>query len=153
VIIGGYVGEKERTRDALASAGCALITLRDEALGVMSPSKLHAALAMGIPILYIGPAGSNVDEAIRTFGCGLSVRQGDAAAVVSFINSLRQDPTAHRAMRVKAREAFISRFSDKNGFDAFDALLGACAIPRPAADKSGASSQYVSSTAGPVRAL
>lgn len=153
VLVGGYVGEKERTLDALASAGCALITLRDEALGVMSPSKLHAALAMGIPILYIGPEGSNVDKAIRTFGCGLSVRKGDVASVVSFIESMRTDPSAYRAMRLKARQAFVSRFSDKCAFDAFDALLGTWASSRTAADEGGSGSRYASSTVGTARAL
>ena len=31
----------------------------------MSPSKLHANLAAGLPVLYVGPEGSNVDEAIK----------------------------------------------------------------------------------------
>jgi hypothetical protein len=56
-------------------------------------------------------------------------------------------------MRLKARQAFLSRFSDKSAFDAFDALLGTCASPRPAADERSAGSRYVSSTAGPARAL
>ena len=153
VIVRGYVGDKERTRDALASAGCALITLRDDALGVMSPSKLHAALAMGVPILYVGPEGSNVDEAIRTFGCGLSVRQGDAASVVSFIESLRQNPAAHREMRIKARHAFLSRYSDRSAFDAFDALLAECVKARTVTDESRSNPHYGTSTVGPARAL
>ena len=54
-------------------------------LGVMSPSKLHSNLAMGLPILYVGPEGGNVDEAIRRFGCGVSLRPGQTQEVADFI--------------------------------------------------------------------
>ena len=37
----------------------------DEILGVMSPSKMHGNLAMGLPILFVGPKGCNVDEAVQ----------------------------------------------------------------------------------------
>ena len=45
--------------------GVALITLDERSIGVMSPSKLHANLAAGLPVVYVGPQGSNVDEAIE----------------------------------------------------------------------------------------
>ena len=47
VRVTGYVAA-ERLRSLMAAADCALITMRDEMLGVMSPSKLHANLAMGL---------------------------------------------------------------------------------------------------------
>src|SRR5205085_5980399 len=51
----------EMTPRVLAAGGCGLVTLRDRILGVMSPSKLHSYLAAGLPVVYIGPEGSNVD--------------------------------------------------------------------------------------------
>ena len=54
----------------MAGADLALITLDDRGLGVMSPSKLHANLAAGLPVVYVGPEGSNVDEAIRALRRG-----------------------------------------------------------------------------------
>ena len=95
VVLQEYVPEAEK-RAMLSLADCALITLQDFALGVMSPSKLHANLAMGVPVLYIGPAGGNVDEAIRRYDCGGSFRKSDVAGVTQFLQDLR-------AMRSDAR--------------------------------------------------
>ena len=108
---------------AMGSAGCALITLRDSFLGIISPSKLHAALAMALPILYVGPEGSNVDEAIRRFDCGVSLRHGNAEGVVNFIRRLRSDADYAGGLRQRAREAFERGFSDQQALPAFDRVI------------------------------
>ena len=92
----------------MAGRSGALIMLDDRALGLMSPSKLHANLAAGLPILYVGPAGSNVDEAIgHGFGC--SVRHGDVDGLVAAVRGLRDDPGAAE----RARAAFDDAYSDE----------------------------------------
>ena len=83
----------------------ALITLDDRSLGVMSPSKLHANLAAGLPILYVGPERSNVDEAIRRHDVGRSVRHGNVAAFVTAVRDLATDD----AVSARARHAFESK--------------------------------------------
>jgi glycosyltransferase involved in cell wall biosynthesis len=122
VILHDYI-PKEQTPSLMSAAGCALITLRDEALGVMSPSKLHSNLAMGLAVLYVGPRGSNVDDAIEKFGCGVSLRHGDVQGVIDFIRWLASDATARQAMQRRAREAFESAYSDARAFERFDLLL------------------------------
>lgn len=113
----------EQVPQAMAAGGCALITLRDDMLGVMSPSKVHANLAAGLPILYVGPEGSNVDEAVKNFECGLSVRHGDADKIVAFIKQLVQDPQAHQALRDRSRSAFDQAYNDLQTLPQFEALL------------------------------
>jgi glycosyltransferase involved in cell wall biosynthesis len=110
-------------RAAMASVGCALITLRDSFLGIISPSKLHAALAMSLPVLYVGPEGSNVDEAIRRFDCGVSLRHGNAEGVVDFVRRLRSDADYAGGLRRRAREAFERGFSDQQALPAFDRVI------------------------------
>lgn len=122
VILREYV-PKELTASVMSAAGCALITLRDEALGVMSPSKLHSNLAMGLPVLYIGPERSNVDDAIRRFGCGASVRHGDVAGALAFVRRMASDPPARAAMRLRAREAFEEAYCDARTLPQFDRLI------------------------------
>ena len=107
----------------LASADVALITLRDEMLGVMSPSKLHSALGAGLPILYIGPHGGNVHEAIERFGCGISLRHGDVDGVVEFLSRLRSDPRARQDYALRSRQAFEAAYTDQVGLARFDSLL------------------------------
>ena len=122
VLLREYV-PKELTPSVMKAAGCALITLRDEALGVMSPSKLHSNLAMGLPVLYIGPERSNVDDALRRFACGVSLRHGDVTGAVAFIRTLASDPAARQTMRQRARAAFEQAYCDVRTLPQFDRLL------------------------------
>lgn len=128
VVLHGYV-PKDQTPSVMASAHCALITLRDIALGVMSPSKLHANLAAALPVLYIGPEASNVDDAIRQFECGVSVRHGDASGVVAFVRRMLADRAAGRgafeSLRARARRAFDEAYCDSVTLPAFDRVIDA----------------------------
>lgn len=122
IILHGYV-PKEDTPAVMAAAHCALITLRDIALGVMSPSKMHSNLAMGLPVLYIGPETSNVDRAIRSFGCGASVRNGDVDEVVSFIRAMMNDNESYQTLRKRARRAFDEAYCDIRTLPQFEQVL------------------------------
>jgi colanic acid biosynthesis glycosyl transferase WcaI len=130
VILRGYV-PKEETPAVLAGADCTLITLDEGSLGIMSPCKLHGSLAMGIAVAYIGPAGTNVDEAIRTYGCGFSVRQGDADELVRAIRRLRDDEELTAEMSRNARRAFEEAYSDARTLPQHDALLNRLASGSP----------------------
>lgn len=110
---------KDDTPAVMAGAAGALITLDDRSLGVMSPSKLHANLAAGLPILYVGPQGSNVDEAIEATGCGWSLRHRDVDALVAAVRAL---PDADD-LRRRARQAFETRYVDTATLPRFDAVL------------------------------
>ncbi len=114
---------KEQTPAIMAQADCALITLEDPMLGVMSPSKLHANLAMGLPIIYVGPQRSNVDEAIERFGCGISLRPGDAQGLADFARKLLHEPQTRAEFRHRARQAFEEAYCDRVALPKFDAVL------------------------------
>ncbi|MEW6566754.1 MAG: glycosyltransferase family 4 protein [Chloroflexota bacterium] len=122
VILHRYV-PKEETPSVLASAHCGLITLRDEYLGVICPSKPHSYLAMGLPVLYVGPEGGNVDEAIRRFDCGLSLRHGDVEGMVAFIRRLMADREHFQRLRLQARRAFDEAYVDTKTLPQFDQVL------------------------------
>jgi glycosyltransferase involved in cell wall biosynthesis len=125
VVLHGYV-PKENTPGVLAGADGALITLDERSLGVMSPSKLHANLAAGLPVLYVGPRGSNVDEAIERFDCGASLREGDVDGLVAAVRSLRTDD----AQRHNARRAFDEAYCDTATLPQLDELLDPTYTPR-----------------------
>lgn len=122
VVMHGYV-DKDVTPAVLRGAHTALICLDDAALGVMSPSKLHGSLGMGLPITYVGPARSNVDEAIERFGCGASVRHGDVDGLVAAIRAWRDDPARREAAARAARKAFEEAYCDAATLPQWDALL------------------------------
>lgn len=120
---------KDQTPAVMRAADCALITLEDPMRGVMSPSKLHSNLAMGLPILYVGPEGANVDEAIRRFGCGVSLRIGQARQMADFIQTLSRNPSLHFDLRRRAREAFEKAYCDEQTLPRFDQILSALRNP------------------------
>ncbi len=114
---------KDQTPRLLADADVALITLRDSSRGVMSPSKLHSNLAAGLPVLYVGPAGSNVDEALTRFNCGVSLRNGDAQGAAEFLRSLIASPDYSIRLSERSRGAFESAYCDRETLPRFCDLL------------------------------
>lgn len=129
VTLKGYVPKSE-TLSTMRAADCALITLHDFALGVMSPSKLHSNLAMGLPVLYVGPEGSNVDEAIRTYRCGVSIRNGRPEEIAEWIRRVMQSPDELSGLRERARSAFEQAYCDKQALSKFDGVIDALADPK-----------------------
>ena len=122
VILHGYV-PKERTPSVMAVADCALITLRDNSLGVMSPSKLHSNLAMHLPIIYLGPKKSNVDDAISRYDCGISLCVDDSAGMVEFIRRHMKRDNTFLTMRNRARQAFDSAYVDQQTLPQFSRIV------------------------------
>lgn len=114
---------KEMTPDVMAHADCALITLNESALGLISPSKLHSNLAMSLPVIYIGPEEGNVDQAIESYGCGLSVRHGEDQKVVAFIENLRTDMRLLEYYQRNARRAFEQAYNDGVTLPQFDEII------------------------------
>lgn len=131
VVVHSYV-PKETTPGVMASTDCALITLRENMLGVMSPSKLHANLAMRLPVAYVGPVKSNVDDAIDRFACGVSVREGDVDTLVSYIRSLASDSARHERDRAAARRAFDEAYNDRVTLAALTAVIAPASEANPA---------------------
>jgi colanic acid biosynthesis glycosyl transferase WcaI len=122
VLLHGYV-PKDQTPMVMGAAACALITLDDSALGVMSPSKMHSNLAMSLPVIYVGPKRSNVDDAIARFGCGVSLRLGDVEGLVDYVRRMIANPAGLAEQRRLAREAFDRAYCDTQTHALFDEVL------------------------------
>jgi colanic acid biosynthesis glycosyl transferase WcaI len=138
---------KEQTPSVMGAADCALITLQDFALGVMSPSKLHANLAMGLPVIYVGPRHGNVDQAIEEFECGLSVRHGEAARIADWIRGVIAAPEQLTLLRRRARHAFDAAYCDTQALSRFDLVLdGVRADGYPHTQAPGATSAVSNSS-------
>lgn len=120
---------KEQVPSLLAAVDVALITLRADAGGVMSPSKLHSCLAAGLPILYVGPPNSNVDDCLRKYDCGGSFRNGDVAGVVGFLRNLLRNPQARDRLGRESRRAFECDYTDQRQIPEICRLIEELAPP------------------------
>ncbi len=122
VVLHDYV-DKDQTPGVLAGADATLICLDDQALGVMSPSKLHGSLGMATPVVYVGPDGSNITEAIDRFACGISVRTGDVDGLVDAVRAWKTDPGSLATAAAQARVAFLEQYCDEATLPLWDELL------------------------------
>lgn len=122
LVLWDYV-PKSLTPSVMASADCALITLHDAILGLISPSKLHSNLAMRLPVVYIGPKGGNVDVAVERFNCGVSLRHGQIDVLVDFVRKLAGDAKQLQEYRARARKAFEDAYCDTRTLPKFDQVL------------------------------
>lgn len=122
VVLHPYVPEED-IASVMRTADCALITLADWSLGIMSPSKLHGNLAMGLPVIYVGPEGSNVDEAILRSNCGMSLRDGDVEGLVEFVKACQASPEKLTELKQHARAAFDAHYNDAVVLRRWDTLL------------------------------
>ncbi|QDU32285.1 putative glycosyl transferase [Poriferisphaera corsica] len=121
-IFNGYVPFEELPA-VMNSADLAYITLRNDCAGMASPSKVHANLAMGLPVLFSGPLKSNVDIAVTEHEAGLSVREGDVDGMERFVRELIADKKKLAMYQVNAREAFDKAYNDVATHEQFDELL------------------------------
>ena len=141
-----YVPEAQ-VHSALATADVGLITLADDAAGVMSPSKLHAYLAASVPVIYAGPPGGNVAAAIERFACGVRVSPCDGAAMAECVRRLMTERRWLAAMKRRARYAFEQAYCDEKTLPQFDAVFDATVNP-PCVGAEGSAASASSEASG-----
>jgi glycosyltransferase involved in cell wall biosynthesis len=124
VLVLGYQAE-ETLAGSLSAADLHAVVMGEPFVGIVHPSKIYNVLAVGIPVLYIGPAESHVTEIARD-GDGAggprwfhAARHGDAEAVVSHILAAR----AERAFRTESELAAAERFTRERTLAALAAAI------------------------------
>lgn len=96
---------KEDLAAFLAAADVHLVTVRENLGGLVVPSKIYGILAVGRPVACVGSAGSEVTQILEESGAGISVNNGDAAALAEVLKDLAANPAGAAAMGRKARVA------------------------------------------------
>ncbi len=115
---------RERLADSLSAADVHLVSLRPEMEGLIVPSKIYGILAAGRPAVFIGDPDGEVARLIRRLDCGVTVREGDPAALAEAVRGLAVDPQLAEAMGARARAAFERAHDLEAAVRAWDALLG-----------------------------
>lgn len=68
---------QEELKYSLPAADVHLVTVGDAIRGIVHPSKVYGAMAVGRPILLVGPDENHVSDILNQFNCGWHVRHGD----------------------------------------------------------------------------
>ena len=81
-----------RLRELMESGDVHLISMADEAAGLLVPSKLYAALAVRRPCVFIGPSHSEAARVINDFKAGAVIPQSEPEMLAQAITSFRNHP-------------------------------------------------------------
>jgi len=115
---------RDRLNDLLAQADIGLVTQTDASLGSVVPSKAYSLMAAGLPILFIGPAGSTVAAMIRRFRCGWELRCGESAQLVELLDQLERHREWIAEEGARARQAFLEHYDKPVGVQRVCSVIG-----------------------------
>jgi colanic acid biosynthesis glycosyl transferase WcaI len=101
---------RELLCESLSAIDLHLVSLRSELEGLVVPSKHYGIIAAGRPAVFIGDLDGEVARAHARIGCGVSVPEGDSAALMAVIVRLAGAPDTCCAMGLAARNAFENEF-------------------------------------------
>lgn len=100
-----------------------LVTMRDEAEGLVVPSKFYGSIAVKRPVIFVGPETSEVASVIKDYKCGLvvnpDVKKNDLAQAIL---KYRNDPDLWFESEKGMKEA-LDLYHPKNSFEAWDMIL------------------------------
>jgi colanic acid biosynthesis glycosyl transferase WcaI len=75
----------EQLRTLMESGDVHLVSLRHDAAGLMVPSKIYSAFAVGRPCIFVGPQGSEAARLLSDTRAGTVVPQGNPALLADTI--------------------------------------------------------------------
>ncbi|PEN12609.1 glycosyltransferase WbuB [Longibacter salinarum] len=110
----------EELDQSLSAADLHLVTMEEEAEGLVVPSKMYGALSAGRPALFLGPTGSEAARLVEEHDCGTALAHPTGTRLANAIRSWYGRPDIESAGR-RARSAVEDGFD--RAVDAFDRIL------------------------------
>jgi glycosyltransferase involved in cell wall biosynthesis len=99
-------------RYSLSAADVHLVTVGDAVVGIVHPCKVYGAMAVGRPIVLLGPCPCHVSDLIDAYRIGWRIEHGDVDGAVRTLREIRATPPAELArMGERAREAVRAKLS------------------------------------------
>jgi hypothetical protein len=109
-------------RYSLSAADVHVVSLGDDMVGIVHPCKIYGAMAVGRPVLFLGPRPSHVADILDENPIGRHVAHGDLEAAVAAIQSFldaapdelaRMGDTAQRVLTQHFTQAYLcGKFCD-----------------------------------------
>lgn len=106
---------QEDLKYSLAAADVHLVTMGDAIRGIVHPSKVYGAMAVGRPILLIGPDENHVSDIINEFDNGWHVRHGDVDDAERVLRKIAGMPAGELAAMGKRGRDAIHASGGKHG--------------------------------------
>ena len=102
----------EALKYSLAAADVHVVTVGQAVVGICHPCKVYGAMAVGRPILLLGPDPCHVSDIIKDQNIGWRIEPGDVDGAVNTIQQIAAtDPEQLLAMGERAMSLMQERFS------------------------------------------
>jgi colanic acid biosynthesis glycosyl transferase WcaI len=115
--------EKSKLGKRLNAADIHLLSLQPEWQGIVVPSKFFSSLAVGKPIIYVGPETSCIGKWIRQLNLGLVLTEKNVDAVADELLDISRNKERVRKWSENALSNYKLFFSKKIIMDQWDTLL------------------------------
>lgn len=113
-------------RDSLSAADAHLVAMGNDMVGIVHPSKIYGAMAVGRPILALGPRRSHIAEIVSRHDIGFQIEHGDVAGAERALRVLADSPAETRAaMGRRAHAAVQTQYARGKSCGRFCDLLEA----------------------------
>ncbi|HVV43545.1 MAG TPA: glycosyltransferase family 4 protein, partial [Bryobacteraceae bacterium] len=109
---------------SLSAGDIHAVVMGDAFVGIVHPSNVYNVLALGIPVLYIGPARSHVADLAPESGWMMRASHGDADRVVEYITRAAAMPSG---APIAAEQAVARRYSTGAALSMFLRVIEAAA--------------------------
>lgn len=107
-----YVPQSQ-LNESLNHADVCLVTLARGYEGLIVPSKIYGIMAVGKPVLYIGPPAGEISDLIRQHSIGWIVEPGDEQRLLQVIRDAANHPALRQSYGANARRAFETYYERK----------------------------------------
>jgi glycosyltransferase involved in cell wall biosynthesis len=102
----------ETLKFSLSAADVHVVSIGNEVVGIVHPCKVYGAMAVGRPILLLGPDPSHVSDLIGEHRIGWHIAHGDVDGAVRTLRAMLETPQEElRAMGERARAVVGSTLS------------------------------------------
>jgi colanic acid biosynthesis glycosyl transferase WcaI len=81
--------------------------------GLIVPSKIYGTLAVGRPVIFIGPEHCEVAQIVHDSSCGFVVAPGDVKSAANALRTLALDATLRREMGGRAKRYYQEKLGRK----------------------------------------
>ncbi|HET8781099.1 MAG TPA: glycosyltransferase family 4 protein [Pyrinomonadaceae bacterium] len=93
--------------DSLSAADLHTVVMGDAFVGIVHPSKVYNIMAVGAPILYIGPETSHVTDLVNSGHQFFFTRHGDTTSVVAHIIAARDEARERRPSHAFSKHTLL----------------------------------------------
>jgi colanic acid biosynthesis glycosyl transferase WcaI len=97
----------QQIKYSLSAADIHLVTMGNDVVGCVHPSKIYAVMALGRPVLFIGPKNCHLNELITEGKFGWQVSHGEVDELTDLIIDIKEMNTAELTAIGQRAQTFV----------------------------------------------